>query len=361
MIGFHLSVTRLPDSALLAPYLLNLGWGVTIFFLISGYVLYRPFVEAKLREGRVSLRGYATRRALRIVPAYWVALTAVALVGNGATSVREHPLVYYGFGQVYSADTRPGGIGQAWTLDVEITFYVVLPVVAAILGLLAWGTARRFGVELLLGAMALLAAFVWTSSIPPGNLRFGEPELFWLPRFLGQFALGMAIATIAVKLDRGARLPRALDFLRRRPTLSWLLVPVAFTAAAKVGMSTASRDLVDGIGAAALIWPAVLQRPGSVARRVLGWRPLVLVGLVSYGVYLYHFAVITRLETIFPAGVLGTVAWTLASTAGAIALGTLSWFIVERPAIRLGRRLGGPFLRGASRGGPMPTGESAAP
>lgn len=361
VLVFHLSVTRLPESATLAPYLLNLGWGVTIFFLISGYVLYRPFVETRLRGERISMSSYAARRALRIIPAYWIALTAVALFGNGAASVREHPPAYYGFAQVYSDETRAGGIGQAWTLDVELTFYIVLPLVAALLGLLAWRSRGRLLVEILLLTAATAAAFLWTSSLPPGNRTFGDPQLFWLPRFVGQFALGMAIAAITVKVERGARLPGIADWLRRYPTLAWVIVPIAYAAAATVEMSTATRDLVDGIGAAALLWPAVLHRPGSGATKVLGWRPLALIGVVSYGIYLYHYAVITRLDALFPAGTAGTLGWVLASLAGAVALGALSWVVVERPAIRAGRRLDERMDGEDTRQRAVSAGESAAP
>jgi peptidoglycan/LPS O-acetylase OafA/YrhL len=104
--------------------------GVTIFFVISGFLLYRPFVLAQLQEERLPrVRSYAVRRFLRIVPCYWVALTVVALVlGLDDVFTASGIPTYYGFLQAYSDDTFAGGIGQAWTLCVEVAFYAFLPV-----------------------------------------------------------------------------------------------------------------------------------------------------------------------------------------------------------------------------------------
>ena len=103
--------------------------GVAVFFVISGFVLYRPFLLARL-DGRELPRvgRYAGRRALRIVPAYWLALTvaAVALSLPGVFSL-SGIVTYYGFGQIYATDTFTGGLVQAWTLCVEVTFYAFLP------------------------------------------------------------------------------------------------------------------------------------------------------------------------------------------------------------------------------------------
>src|ERR1700709_1272546 len=108
--------------------LTRLNIGVAIFFVISGFLLYRPFVAARLdhKHGPGAL-AYARRRVLRIVPAYWVALTILAFYpGVGGLWSDSWP-IFYGFGQVYSVDTVLGGIGPAWTLCTEGVFYAFLP------------------------------------------------------------------------------------------------------------------------------------------------------------------------------------------------------------------------------------------
>ena len=103
--------------------------GVCVFFLISGFLLYRPFVAGWWKGGRDRIRDVRRRRLLRIVPAYWVALALVALYyGQGVTSGNWWQFAL--FGQVYRSDTFSNGIGPAWTLCVEMTFYAVLPLLA---------------------------------------------------------------------------------------------------------------------------------------------------------------------------------------------------------------------------------------
>ena len=117
----------------LAPYAARLEVGVAVFFLISGFLLYRPFVLARI-EGRppMAIRAYAWRRFLRIVPAYWVALTVatVALSLPGVFSVDGIP-TFYLVGQGYREETIGGGVAQAWSLTIEVAFYAFLPLWAA--------------------------------------------------------------------------------------------------------------------------------------------------------------------------------------------------------------------------------------
>ena len=183
-----------------ARYAQRLEVGVAIFFVISGFVLYRPFLLARLEgAGSPAVGRYARRRALRIVPAYWLALTvsAVALTLPGVLSARGI-VTYYGFGQIYSQDTLTGGLVQAWTLCVEVTFYAFLPLWAwalrttgpsertAILRREAYALAVLFAASL-----AWKAAFVWSG---PADQVVLSPWLHSLPAYLDQFALGMGLA-----------------------------------------------------------------------------------------------------------------------------------------------------------------------
>jgi peptidoglycan/LPS O-acetylase OafA/YrhL len=123
--------------------------GPLLFFVISGFLLYRPYVAARA-EGRPapSITRYARRRALRILPAYWVALTVLAVFPGVVGVFTSDWWRYYLFAQLYSRDTVGGGIPVAWTLCVEASFYVLLPL---------WALAvRRLRLEL--GALALVAA-----------------------------------------------------------------------------------------------------------------------------------------------------------------------------------------------------------
>ncbi len=122
-------------------YAARLDVGVAVFFVISGCLLYRPFVRSRVNAMPAPATGpYAWRRFLRIVPAYWLALTVVAVFFGTSGSVFSWPEVvrYYGVGQAYGQDTLGGGLTQAWSLTVEVAFYVFLP-------LWAWLMRRVLG------------------------------------------------------------------------------------------------------------------------------------------------------------------------------------------------------------------------
>src|SRR4051812_17571964 len=163
IFGTHAyAILLFSDSSPLRQYAARLDVGVPIFFAISGFLLYRPFVKARLDGDAVPPTGaYAWRRLLRIGPAYWVALTVIAL----ATSL---PLVFtladgpllYGFGQVYKPGLAIGGLTQAWSLCVEAAFYLFLPLYALAMRSLPIRTREgRFRAELAGVAVLVVAGF----------------------------------------------------------------------------------------------------------------------------------------------------------------------------------------------------------
>ena len=91
--------------------------GVVLFYLISGFLLWRPFALSLLSGAPIpDVRTYAWRRFLRIVPAYWFALTMLALLTSSSNAMPGGPFPYYFFLQSYDAAWKNHGIGQAWTL-----------------------------------------------------------------------------------------------------------------------------------------------------------------------------------------------------------------------------------------------------
>src|SRR3954471_15214813 len=151
------SVTNFNSDNWLGQFTARLNIGVALFFLLSGFLLYRPFVAAR-HQGRptVRIRDYARRRVLRIVPAYWVALTLLAL-WPGLVAFWAGPWWRsYAFTQIYFKDgVISQGIFPAWSLCIEITFYLALPFLAAAIGRIARDRAR---VELALLAVLALAS-----------------------------------------------------------------------------------------------------------------------------------------------------------------------------------------------------------
>jgi peptidoglycan/LPS O-acetylase OafA/YrhL len=343
---FKAYLARNPDSAL-APFAAHLDVGVSVFFLISAFLLYRPMVAARLNgEPMPDSEAYGRRRLARIVPGYWVALGITGLAGasylgySGIFSGKG-TLAYFGFLQIYNPDTSGGGINVAWTLCVELTFYAFLPLWAAALRRIS----PRGGVRSEMTALALLfaASLGWqalaVNMSDPND--FGLAATRWiepLPNFLDQFAVGMALAVASV-----AWKPRG------RTAAAWLLAALAFVLASRLPvehtpLSYLARHQLYTLVALGLLWGAVF----GAKRAPL--KALAFLGTISYGIYLYHVPVFVTLGKSFGLPTGGTLPLWLAAGAGAtIALATLSWTLVERPAIRRERQTSSTTLPVAPR------------
>ena len=150
--------------------------GVAFFFVISGFLLYRPFLAARF-AGRPGprVRDYARRRVLRIVPAYWVALTVLAATVGLCGVFTGDWWVYYGFLQNTRLSTTLCGIGAAWSLAIEASFYVALPIWAWLMARLQRGRPARTMVRI--EVAALLAISLFSIGVAHDRLRRArDPE-----------------------------------------------------------------------------------------------------------------------------------------------------------------------------------------
>jgi peptidoglycan/LPS O-acetylase OafA/YrhL len=317
--------------------------GLVFFFVLSGYLLYRGFVRAALAgrgdgERGVDVRRYARRRFARIVPAYYVATAgAIALLwgGSGTPGIRlpaaaDLPL-FAVFGQNYSLDTIMMLNPVTWTLAVEVAFYALLPLI----GYAAWriGPRALWAQALLAGALVPIG-IGWNMLVRAEGWNIIASKA--LPALLPYFGAGMLLALWAeVRRRRGA------------PTLS-SLATLALVAGgfAIVGLdawwhATAEPRVVN----APLVWfadvPAALGFALVVAAAVAGrgpavrWmavRPLAWIGLVSYGVYIWHVPLLLFMHRIgvAPDGFFLTLPLLLAPT---LLVSAASWYLVERPLI----------------------------
>ena len=320
-------------------YAIHLDIAVPIFLGISGFLLYRPFVAARLRgRPRPSLRRYGMRRALRIVPGYWFALTVLALYflafPPGFEEVRSWDGLwrYYGFAQVYDDDTAIKGIGQAWTLNVEVVFYLALPLWIVL--------AQRFSLrtELIgLGLLALVSVAwkVWVLSRVDPATRESLNDVLPMPTWIDHFAVGMAVAGLSVRFPQGPR--RLWPF--------WAGAAVLWLAACWLAGPDGSPEdpVTDGI----YLWRHVLYT-GTVfcllilatygTRGILTWRPLAYIGVISFSLYLFHVGFLRQQARWWggaPEGTDGWIAWSAVLLAGSVALGSIGYWAVERPFMRL--------------------------
>jgi len=335
-------------------YTARLDVGVTIFFLLSGFLLYRPFVSARLGErDRPRIPDYARRRLLRILPAYWLALTVLAIWPGLPQMWEAHDWVYYGLVQVYFKPWTLGGLLPAWSLAVEISFYAALPLLVLLMERPFMERTRRAKIrsELILVAVLFLGALLFRvlvrsneGAVPDSNLYFTLAGNFdW-------FALGMVLAIASVWVAGRDRAPAPVLLVERLPSLAWLVAAVLFwTIATQMGIGpefpqryTSEEWLYEHVfyGAIAffLLLPAVFgDSRGGLPRLILRNRALAWLGLISYGIFLWHHPIVGELSK-RDWGNWRFAGMTLATFAIATACAAASYYIVERPLLRFKHR-----------------------
>lgn len=330
----------------LGPFYARLDLGVNVFFAISGFLLFRPFVVAHLEsEPSLRVRAFAWRRFLRIVPPFWLMLTVVSLwIGAPDVFTPAHLPFYYGFAQIYNVHTLTlQGLPQAWSLCVEVSFYIFLPLYAALIRWLPGATRADRMRNQLLGAGALIViGLAYNALIGPAGALAGMPAHFALPAFIDYFGIGIALAV----LSAAGFSPRSVE---RFPALPWAVALLAFVAVSKwVGLpgfgvrysysANMWRHVLYGVVALGLLLPAVFGDPRrGVVRRILANRALLYVGTVSYAAYLLEFAVLIQMQRWGFASFAHRTTpylWFVVAFAGTLALATVSWFCFERPILR---------------------------
>jgi peptidoglycan/LPS O-acetylase OafA/YrhL len=327
----------------------RLDVGVALFFVISGFLLYRPFVAARY-NGKQAPRvlRYARRRALRILPAYWLALTALTIWPGLDGDVFGHAHVYYLFLQDFRVGWILGGIPAAWSLAVEVQFYALLPVVAIVLASVLRGRSLRTQVA---GELAVFWALAG-ASIVVRQLTFADPTPdTWSNTIAGTFlwfALGMTMAVVSAASSRPVSRPRALRALDRYPWASWLIAGALFLMSSRIGLPTAAPQrytpadwlwshVIYGFVALFAVAPAALALVDrrSLCYRAMTFGPVAWLGLVSYGIFLWHQPFTEEFLPILRLGVHGVVVlYTLAVFAVATACAAVSYYAVERPILR---------------------------
>lgn len=366
----YVPMSELNSRGPAADYIARAEVGVALFFVLSGFLLYRPFVSARLdgRPGMGTVR-YFRHRFLRIFPAYWAALTVLGVVldtrdRSDFDSVWEY-LMYYPLLQSWSTETALGGLQQAWTLHNEVMFYLFLPLWAAAVAWLASRVAPRRALGAELGVLAVLALATlgwrqWLHSVATSyDVADFDPRFHWL---LGQFHLfvpGMALA-LGFEWSRRRDQPlRVLELLHRHPLACWAAAAFSFWVVsvgrfagfdigigAQLGAESGADDIVQQLSYAAvgffLLAPVALAT--SSLPRSLRWlaHPVpATLGVLSYGIYLWHIGVIDIYldvlnieETGF--GFADTPFWPMlaAVVAGSVAVAAGSYVLVERPALR---------------------------
>ncbi|MCC6226270.1 MAG: acyltransferase [Microthrixaceae bacterium] len=303
-------------SSPLRHVLPRLDVGVSIFFVLSGLLVSRPFVDAVV-AGRPlpPIRPYLWRRALRIYPLYWVILFVTLAASGaplpGAFELLSDVLLLH----VYVPSNAIGPITQSWSLATEVGFYLLLPVCfGALARVCEWrgvetASARRRAVALVLVGWVVVAfafrlvvvAATTTFDFTSGGVDTRGAILTWTPNHLDEFAVGAGLA-LWLQSSRVPRVTRALRAACYSIAAAALWVasvaldlPPVFTGFD--GAQTFARHGLFVLCAATLVAPSAFATAATSVRASetrRWWRLAETGALGSYGIYLWHQLVMTR-------------------------------------------------------------------
>lgn len=303
--------------------------GVRLFFVISGFLITGILLRQRDSEAQSfwqKAQTFYVRRSIRIWPTYYLVLLVAALLGleNVRQSLGWHLAYLSNFYYLLKGRWDPTITGHLWSLSVEEQFYLVWPFVILLF-------PRLRLVWLLAGVIG--SAVVYRAAVSPLNLAL--PDIATPAAF---DALGMG-AALALAKHAGAS-----DVALKR-----FLVPAGALSAVALLLSTsapAAFCFVTGDFFFAVIFTGVVAAAdagiGGLPKRLLEWAPVLYIGKISYGIYLYHlfvvyviWAVTLRLGIDMPRRGL---AMFLVGTVLTVATATGSWFLIEKPLAGLKRR-----------------------
>jgi peptidoglycan/LPS O-acetylase OafA/YrhL len=338
--------------------IVRLDGAIAIFFFLSAFLLYRPMIAHRTGgPPSPSVGAYARRRFLRVYPAYWFALTALAIFPGLVGVFSDHWYSFYSLGfyldyanasKACTAD--PGfrcGLPQSWTLTVEMTFYIVLPLYALLTSWIARGRSARSWIRIEL----LLIAGLSVTSVLAGALSPSLRQSSWFMfSFLGHFfwlGLGLVAAILSVAFhNRPQEMPRPLRWAAGHPGACWGLalaiwavevltfLPVPFTVAPFGTGGYIVLHVVQGLVAVLVLIPVFFGNPNfGIAARFFGHPLMLWLGLLSYGLYLWSVTITVDLgvgggEADFLTALLLTLLITLP-------LAVFTYYLIERPLMVL--------------------------
>jgi peptidoglycan/LPS O-acetylase OafA/YrhL len=319
------------------------GWlGVDLFFVISGFLITTLLLTERDRWGSTDFVSFWGGRARRLFPALVVMLAVVLLLSSVLVMPARRPAVgtdalaaigyianwnFLSGGEAYfNAVTEPSPLLHTWSLAVEEQFYIVFPFVVVALTTFC---GRRTRTLVLAGAACLSAAwmaYLFDPAAPPDRVYYGTDTR------AQELLVGAAFAALLLVDDRVRR--RVAAACRRLAVPAALVVVAAFVGWDESRAFTFRGGLlIFSLLSVVLVVACWTSAPGRLTR-VLGSRPMRSIGLVSYGLYLWHWPVMVFLDEVRAGfGGLPLLTVQLALT-GVLAAASYRW--IEMPIRRHG-------------------------
>ena len=345
VVGFHFGVGWLGGGFV----------GVDVFYVLSGYLITGLLLAEFAHRTRIGLVAFWLRRARRLLPALLLVLVAVTVVVRFAEPAGMFPgyrgsalsALFYvsnwwqiaSSGNYFASTGAVAPLTHTWSLAVEEQFYLVWPLV--VLGVLHLTSSFARGVRVLLavsvvGAVASAVEMAWLFQPGTNTTRI----YFGTDTHAQSVLVGAALACALMLVDRH-RGRIGTDPEARSAAVRWLLTALAVGGLVVIVLASCVLSgssaltfrggfLVMSLGAAAVVL-AVVSVPRGPAARALAAAPLVWVGSLSYGIYLWHFPVFVTLDA-GRTGTRGPVLFTLRCLV-TLALAAASFYLVERPVL----------------------------
>lgn len=341
--------TGMYPRGVVGGFFARLDVGVAIFFVLSGFLLSMGFLRpmSEQRPGP-EIGRYFWKRFLRIWPVFTLTvIAALALVARDTSA--ESWLLSLSLTHLYSTTFFTDGLTQMWSLETEVAFYLVLP-------LLMWAISRLMNrtwmpqrIVSVLVALVILN-WLWVAGMAE-TIAPGRPFVYqWLPAYISWFAGGIGLAVLKISVDRGAqtRILRPIQSAAMMPGALWilalsLLLIASTPVAGPLNLNPASKteavvkNAIYLVFALAVILPAILRAPNSRYVRALSWRPARFIGEASFGIFCVHLIVLhyamkwTSTE-LFGGNFLPVLGITIALST---VVASLLYVVVERSLMRL--------------------------
>ncbi len=350
-VSFRSGITSSGDA--IGPFMARLEVGVALFFVLSGFLLYRPFASAAIngRKGPGSFR-YLWKRALRVLPAYWVMMATVLFAFNLEFMKDAWDwIVPMGLLQIYEPLRLPVAGEQTWSLATEVAFYAALPLLALVPRLLGGKTpAKRVRRQLGFVSVLIVVGIAWTISVYSSWWPLDLLSGMWLPAYLDWFGVGMAMAILTTRTDMITRFQTTISALASAPWTCWAVSafllwiastpiagPLSVYPAPTSGESIV-KHLIYLVAAVFLVLPLVGgEQVPRAATAVLANPVSRYLGKISYGIFLWHMAVIEVWLRVSDTPEFGGRFWATYSVTilGSVAVASASYYLIERPFQRL--------------------------
>jgi peptidoglycan/LPS O-acetylase OafA/YrhL len=369
------------NNAFLAAFFSVGATGVTLFFVLSGFLLFLPYTQALLFEKDwPKSKIYYLRRILRIFPGYFFSLFILVMF------MKPYFIQPQNWGQLVPFLTFTMGFhnsaglinGPYWTLAIEFQYYLILPLIA--LGILGLTRLVRPEKRLWVVVGSLFAMIIWGLETAAFGAYFTNhpDQTFLVPRpvlnvvlfviygdqskFLEDFAVGMLIAVAYLAIMNSPK--KGLYLLRTRRLLFWLLILCSalyvFETLPDSSLTFVPSVLIDtpwmnefayALCYGYLVTAVLFNAPDRWLVRLFSWTPLRWLGLISFSLYIWHRPLIQilaanlgpSLRSLHPVLTV-IVFWIVAFTVSVVFCYVL-FVVIEKPGMRLSEQLRQQMMR----------------